>query len=102
QAEGWIAGTSPAMTMDERLERVAYSAAQFPYMIGIIPAKARKRGQLLRSGRVQPASAMAERRGKTRRSKMARSVMDSLQMQAWMPMRFFSPSGEKPARASNS
>ena len=58
-----------------------HSAAQWPYMMGMRPTNALKRSQLLRSGRVQPASAMAERRGKTRRSKMARSVMDSDQMQ---------------------
>src|SRR5690606_5042319 len=72
-------------------ETCGYSVAQLPYMIGINPTMDLNRSQLLRSGRVQPASAMAEMRGKTRRSKMARSVMLSDQMQLWMPRRCLRP-----------
>ena len=42
-----------------------YSAAQFPYMIGMRPTEALNRSQLLRSGAVHPASAIAESRVET-------------------------------------
>ncbi len=46
----------------------------------------------------QPVSAMAESRGNTSRSKMARSVIGSDQMQAWTPRKCFFCSVVQPSR----